>query len=241
MIDEKLTAIADNMAALYTAGQKDVQQRFWDAFQKNGTRTDYKNAFGGEGWTEEFFKPRYSMQPKDAYMMLRYNPCQIDLAAMLEEQGITLDFSRCTDFTQAFFYSSFTRLPVIDFTGTRNGYNIECFSYCHELKTIDLLIIREDNTINNSAFVYNESLENIRFQGVIGDSLNLGWSEKLTRESIENIFAHLSTTATGKTLTLSRAAVDQAFMDEEGLAGSALDAWVLLAESRPNWTIDLIE
>ena len=256
-VNEKMTALADTIRAatgeteklsiegmtdaiarVQTAAKKARDREFWDVYQKNGNRADYKNAFSGEGWTEEFFKPRYSMQPTDAYMMFRYNPCRIDLQALLEEQGITLDFSKCTDFMQAFFYTGFTRVGVIDYTGTRQGYNIETFAYSRYLKTIDKLVIREDHTFNSSAFFENTALEELRIQGIISSDMDLRWSPRLSRESMENIVSQLSDTATGKTLTFSREAVETAYWSDSAMGPDA--RWEELVQRKPNWNIVMV-
>ena len=58
---------------------------------------------------------------------------------------------------------------------------------------------------------------------------------KLTRASIENIINHLSDNVSGKTLTLSKTAVNNAFPD----TGNNAD-WGALVMAHQNWIISLV-
>ena len=67
----------------------------------------------------------------------------------------------------------------------------------------------DENTVFNNAFNYCTALKNVTFEGVIGQDINIRWSP-LTADSIRSIIEHLSDTASGKTLTLSKKAVNNA-------------------------------
>lgn len=58
-IAEKLTTVAENQQRVYDAGKQAEYDRFWDAYQQNGTRGSYSYAFGGVAWTDETLKPKY--------------------------------------------------------------------------------------------------------------------------------------------------------------------------------------
>lgn len=58
-IADKLTTIAENMPRVYEAGQKSEYDRFWDAFQSNGTLTEYSFAFGGASVNDGWYNPKY--------------------------------------------------------------------------------------------------------------------------------------------------------------------------------------
>lgn len=57
---EKLATIAENELKVHEAGEKSEYDRFWDAFQTNGTRTTYSYVFCGFGWTDEVYQPKYN-------------------------------------------------------------------------------------------------------------------------------------------------------------------------------------
>jgi hypothetical protein len=97
----------------------------------------------------------------------------------------------------------------------------------------------------SSTFKGCANLKNIVFEGVIGEDINFQWSTKLTEASIRSIITHLSDTASGKTLTLSKVAVDNAFMfsgDGGDVPGTdeSNPYWPQLRDSKPNWTITLV-
>ena len=64
-IADKLLTIAENEQKVYNAGYWEgyygYHNEFWDAFQVNGTRTDYHMAFSGGGWTDMIFQPKYDL------------------------------------------------------------------------------------------------------------------------------------------------------------------------------------
>lgn len=57
-IAEKLTTVAENVPKVYEAGKKAEYDDFWDAYQRNGTRTNYHTAFR-TGWTDAIYNPKY--------------------------------------------------------------------------------------------------------------------------------------------------------------------------------------
>ena len=236
MIDEKLTAVAENVPQVYAAGQKSEYDRFWDDFQKNGNRTDYEQAFASPQWNDVTFKPKYDFILGGGYFgyqMFR-RITVTNLAETLENQGVRLDTSGCETLGFMFQSSATQRIPEINCTGITNYSNgLEYAFYdCSKLKTIDKLVVTEELSYNQT-FNYDYALENIVFEGVIGQNVYFGASPKLSRASIENIVDHLSATATGKTLTLSEAAVIAAY-------GNLDDEWTTIMSGKDNWTISLV-
>lgn len=122
-----------------------------------------------------------------------------------------------------------TKQPL-DLTAVSSDNIGGLFQSCMKLVTIRQMTVLERHILS-TAFNNCTALENITFGGVIGRDINFQWSPKLSRASIENIMEHLSTTDSGQSITFSKTAVDAAFTDEE---------WATLANTRPNWTINLI-
>ena len=91
-------------------------------------------------------------------------------------------------------------------------------------------------------FGYCNKLEEVRIEGTIGQNgLDLRWSTKLSRASIESIINALSDTTSGLSITLSLAAVNRAFAYvENGDDGSINQPWLDLVASKPNWAINLV-
>ena len=187
-------------------------RRFWDAFQNYGSRNFY----------DQMFCAQYGGWDDETY-----NP-RYDILCEGSE-GARQTFASNRKLTS-------TKVPI-RCKNTRLAYT---FAYCTALKTIPLLTLEGITQINN-AFTGCNALETITIGGEIPLSIDFQWSAKLTRESIESIVNALSDTATGQTLTLSQAAVDAAFFEEESAgAGSDSGAWAALVESKSNWTITLV-
>jgi hypothetical protein len=150
-----------------------------------------------------------------------------NLAEILERNGVVFDFSKNVYFDYFAYASAIKHFPVINITSA--SYNGSMFGYCRGLVTIDKLVVEAQNTYNN-AFVNCTSLANIVFEGVIGNNISFAQSP-LTKESITSVINALSTTATGKTLTLNMTAKEAAFTADE---------WTTLTATKTNWTISLV-
>lgn len=234
-VAEKLTLIAENEPKIYGKGKADYADEFWDTLQQNGTRTDYSRCF--TGWIKEmkpFFKPKYDMLVKNANNMFTYNKAIEDLPSVCEEQGITLDFKQCTNFSTAFYGSEMLRIGTVDTTAASTL--AETFCNCAKLQTIDLLILKEDGsqTLSNKPFVGCSSLENITVSGTVGSSgLSFADCPGLTAASLASILTALSkdsTTASGKSITFAKANKTAIEADESALAqyNAALSAgWTI--------------
>lgn len=212
-------------------GKQAEYDRFWDAYQENGKRTDYRFAFSGLGWTAETLKPKYDIIPKSVQLMFRAMQIPVNISDFFESQGVVLDFSKTTSFAEMVLDSNIIGFGTVD---TRAASNINyAFSTAKNLQTIRLLILKDDGSqLVTAAFNNCPALVDITFEGVIGKSgLNLQWSTKLSKASIESIVGCLSTTTSGLSITLSKTAVNAAFTTEE---------WTALEQTRPNWTISLV-
>ena len=103
------------------------------------------------------------------------------------------------------------------------------------LRTIYLLDVVESVTYTNW-FSNCTALENISMSGTIGNDFDIRWAP-LTKASIESIVGCLSSTASGKTLTLNKDAVNKAFginVDDESTF-SAGSEFYMLRHSKDNW------
>lgn len=233
-IADKLTTIAENEQKVYDAGYNDgVKQAedaynlglyegkeaewnaFWDALQQNGEKIYYSYLFSGKGWNDNTFKPKYDIVPNGgngAYGMNStfYTTGITDLAAALERAGVILDTSKERQLNYAFGYSALTRIPTISLVSATTGTN-RIFYYNANLKTIDKVIVTENNTyagwFNNSP-----ALENITFEGVIGNDLDMSPCPLLTSASVKSIVDCLcvmdfsDSNWGNKTLTMSQSA-----------------------------------
>lgn len=224
-----------------TVGKQEEYDAFWNVYQENGTRTNYQyGAFGGDGWTDKIFKPKYPIKVIFGYGM--FTGCQLTKIK-------DIDFSLAGDLIQVMYICQ--RLEEVGVVNAPLSTNASMsFSGDYKLHTIEKLVIGEQCAFDRT-FVNCSALENITFEGVIGNDINFQWSTKLTRASIESIINHLSDTASRKTLTLSKEAADNAFPCpiEDGNGGwinvgcGGNGEWLeLIAPKVENgkWIIDLV-
>ena len=239
---EKLTTIAENMPKVYEAGKDAEYNSFWDAYQQNGERADYHTGFAGKGWNEHTFKPKYDIKPTNAYMMFYQIPenANIDLVKTAEEQGIEFDFSNCTNFTYFAYSPGVVRLGTID---TRSAKSFPQFLGSNgKLHTIEKLILKDDGTqtISNELWFLPTGLVNITIEGKLGASVRCV-AKGMTKKSMQSFISSLYEESVGKTLTLSKVAVDREFETAAGLDnGTSSTEWDEIINTKPNWTISLV-
>ena len=140
-ISEKLTTIAENVPKVYNAGYEKGKAEggggdtfydaFWDDFQRNGVRTDYKDTFD-ENWTGNSFYPKYDLKPTstNGEKMFNYfgrytSEPYFNLKERLEECGVVLDFSGCTTIHGVFEQARITDVGKTDILVTGKTENEE--------------------------------------------------------------------------------------------------------------------
>lgn len=252
-VAEKLSAIGNNMARVYDTGfekghdqgfeegKQAEHDAFWDAFQ-TAPRTRWDGAFQNSCWNDDTFYPKYDLViTGSAASLFRYSGIT-DLEKRLEECGVILDTSEATNLNCGFGESNLTVMPTINLTKcTTSGATNGLFGGSGSLKTIRKIIVSEVTVFSNSFEC--SRLENITFEGAIGNDIDFNSCTKLTEVSIRSIIEHLSDTASGKTLTLSKVAVDNAYgwyIGDSFAPGSSSGTWNELVVSKPNWTITLV-
>lgn len=222
-------------------GMQTEYDKFWDTYQGFGDRTDYQYAFYGPTWTDENFKPKYDIILASGYSgsSLFNRSIITNLAETLEKQRVKLDTSNCGYLASMFQNSLTIRIPEINLTHAAD-YTVESIASMFSgaaVETIDKLIVVRALQYT-STFFNCANLKNIAFEGTIGNSIDFHWSTLLTKASITNIVEHLSTAASGQTLTLSSIAVNREFETSEGANDGMNSAdWEAITANRSNWTI----
>lgn len=223
----------DGVDEVYEAGKQSEYDRFWDAIQQNGARTQYTGTFCF--MTSEIFKPKYDIRPTNAFYMFDHFVDEIDMVEHLAGLGVTLDTSACTNFQNWLLWSHIRRVGTIDLASS----TYVNFYYAYLLETIDRLVVSNKHTGFN--FQGCGSLKNVNVDGEIAASINLGESKKLTQTTIVSFFTALSTATSGLSITLSLAAVNKAFeIAGDDNNGSVSTEWAELVATRSNWTVNLV-
>ena len=229
----------------FDAGKQAEYDAFWDAFQRNGSRNSYVACFGGDNWNNGLLNPKYPITPTANGSYLFYsNSMGGDLVEYFKNIGKVLDLTNVGNANSTFQYSQFTRIGKI-YHNESNWYS--AFYGCSKLVTIDEVGNSDENgnaQFATSTFTGCSALINITIRGKITGNTDLKDSKQLSKASITNIINHLSDTASGKTLTLSKTAVDNAWAWEDWdgsmQPGSTDGAWVELKRSKSNWAITLV-
>ena len=238
-IKDKLITISENIPKVYDAGvaqgvaegKKSEYDKFWDACQDYGNRTNYERAFAGIGWTDANFYPKYDIRLEGETNAQAFHANQVtNLKQRLEECGVVLDTSKCAFMYQTFQQSVSKVLPTIDMRNATSSTNY-CFYNC-EAETIEKVIISEQTNLAATTFGAMWELKNITIEGVIAKGgLTFNASHNLTKASITSIINALSPTTSGLAITLSQTAVNKAFTTSE---------WDALIATKTNWTISLV-
>lgn len=208
-------------------GQEEGKQAFWDAVQQKGNRTNYTYAFAY--WGDIDFIPKYPIRPTVAnYMFFVSKITEIP-------DGTNLDFSQSTAMTYVFSSCSIQR--VVPTISTVSASDLSAlFGWNSAIKEIGEIVLKEDGS-QKVTYMFDicYNLEVVNFRGKFGQNISFAQSTKLSHDSIVSIVNALLETASGKTLTLSKTAVNNAF---EG--GSTGPEWLSLIATKSNWTISLV-
>lgn len=234
-------AIVQNIGRAYDAGRKDEYDSFWDMFQQEGKRTAYSYGFADWGW--EYARPKYKVIPSGDYIifLFSYNIYlkKIEAAYFDLSTNPYMSDTNMNAGNQRVFGNCYA-LEEIEDIGIQAAYYYRTFYKCRKLHTVSVVRFRPTSLIYEAFFECN-SLANLRIEGTIGqDGLDLHWSAPLTKASITSVVNALSTTSSGKTVTLPLAAVKREFATAAGANnGNTSAEWLALAGTKSNWTITL--
>lgn len=110
----------------------------------------------------------------------------------------------------------------------------------YNCKALESLVIgAKVSSVQVNTFYGCTGLVNVEVKGTIASNIAFTQSTLLSYDSITSIIEHLSDTATGKTLTFSKTAVDNAFKTDINPEGSTTRDWAMLVSTKSNWTIKL--
>ena len=269
-IADKLQTIADNTQKVFNAGfvegqefggynegfdagKKAEREAFWDAYVDGLEGYGFERAFSNNQWGFRNFFPQRDIKPVGGARFLFYNfgsttdgvtDAAGDLAQRFRDCGVVLDTSKATSLSYAFAYARISCIPEIDVTGLV-GSSPELFAYTWYYLTKIEKIITSETVTYNDWFVNCAALAEIRFEGKIGNDINLQWSTKLSNASIESLLNAACNRpdpdGNPMTVTLSKTAVDKAYETSEGANdGSVGNNWVLGWEANRNFEIRLV-
>ena len=220
----------------YEIGKQAEYDRFWDNFQQGGKRKKYFYAFAGTGWNPDTFNPRYPIKIVERVTADRY--CESMFAGFMNDSPKNLmsltpevvDFSEAKLIQNTFDNACFDTVTV-DFTNATSLYNAFIAHKGGAIRVINLKVT--DKCTNYSgAFHSCTNTEEVNFteDSAIAASIDFK-SCPLTKASIDSVYNALSGTATGKTVSFNKAAVNAAY---------TTDDWDALVAEKSNWTFTLV-
>lgn len=138
----KPSDFADKIEEVYNAGQNaggggDSMDAFWDVYQEYGNRANYAYAFGGRGWTDETYKPKYPIATNGAFGYIYSN-------SLITDTVVPLVFKQHNS-TQVFANSKLQSIPSI--TVVRNQTFTNWFVGCSDLVEI---LFTDESVIGNN-------------------------------------------------------------------------------------------
>ena len=156
-IAEKLIRQKQDFDKVYEAGKKDYQGDFWDIYQGNGMAKSYAYSFGGAGWTDDIYNPKYDIiiNYTAAYMYaetkITDTKIVIDLANGAGSRSTSYMFnasslvtirklivSETTQFSNTFRNCKALENITIEGTIGQNGFDV---SYSNKLSATSLMSI----------------------------------------------------------------------------------------------------
>lgn len=118
--------LAEKINEVYEAGKKAEYDSFWDAYQENGNRRDYSNAFYNK-WNDETFKPKYDIIATSAYSACGYSN--------MSTINVVFDLSGASN-TSSLFYSCHNLKTIKKIIVSEKNTISNWFTYCNSLEYV---------------------------------------------------------------------------------------------------------
>lgn len=212
---------------------------FWNIYQQNGNRTNYHYAFGGQGWTDETFKPKYNITVTQGNMLFD-SSLITNLKKILNDAGVSLDFSKATSVQYPFRLSTVTDIGILDFS--KAGHLNYLFHQCRYLKNVEKVILNANGTQSfNTTYSFGECdvLEHMPVEGAIGRDINLQWSplDLESAKSIINALVNYSGTANEYVYTVKFSSTTTEYLTADGETSPNSNTWTEYAFDK-GWNIE---
>lgn len=234
---ENLEIIAENVPKVYEAGKKSEYDAFWDEYQSNGSRRNYKYGFAGVGWDDSTFNPKYDIVASTSLGMFQEAGIT-DLVGILNRNNVKLTITSTSAATNIFYGLKVTELPELDFSSVASYGS--AFYGCTALTRIEKIKLHSSGNQSCASAFYNCSkLTDITFEGVIGRDMNLS-ACPLTVSSLKSVIQALKQcdaytyTVTFKSSAFSKLEAEGATAEYNGVACT----WAELIDNK-KWNLTL--
>ena len=226
--------VAGGTSDRYEEGKQAEYDAFWDVYQQNGNRTYYRFGFCGSGWCADTFKPKYpiTISGNGEYAFGLFDYQAPDRENLVDLSVLNIDWSKVTSFSRTFYSANLLDTGFVDTTGCTTLSSTFASAASKGFITKITLKVKASTTYT-TPFNSQPHLTDLMFteDSVIGNSgIDLSDSKLLSKASFQSAINALSSTASGKSITFSKTARENAFTDEE---------WSALVATKTNWTISL--
>jgi hypothetical protein len=232
--------LSEKVDEVYAAGQTQGERAMWDTITNYNTKIDYEKTFSESGY--EYITPPYKIYPK---YKRSANQTFIDAKMLKKIETKYFDFSqksRGTDNQSAYYYTFYncSNLEEIEDIGMQADYGYSTtFASCIKLKKIACVRSDENTLYNGEVFNFCNALEEVRFEGVIGQNgLNLRWSGKLSKASLLNIIGCLKDFRQYETVTKELTADRTQVVTTGAFVEGQEYNWSFYCGEYPGWLVD---
>lgn len=192
-VSDKINAqeFPEKIDEVYEKGILHGQEDFWRMFTNNGERKSYYYAFfdadfSGETIPEGLCRPRLKNSSFRAMDRMFSSYKGTTIPKGIDCSSIDL---RTSIGAQVFYQSSY--LTEIYDMGICSADNMTgWYGYCYALKKIEKIRV-DENTMYSTTFQQTTELQDVTFEGIIGQNLTMSDCKKLTRASLLNIISCL--------------------------------------------------
>ena len=230
---------------IFDEGKQSEYDRFWDAFQDNGNRTDYANAFIDFGWQPDTLRPKYTCKVvQGGGMFTRCYWRRPNIVEPMDISHISIDVTEATN-CGAMFANANIKAVTLIFGDKITSLNNAFTKGSGDGKPMEItLLVPNPNCDWTNAFAYHNVKELNLLEGtVIGTGgFNVQWATGLSKANITSIINALSDSTNGLSVTLSTAAVAEAFRTPGSTLpdGVLSKEWKSLVTTKPFWNIILV-
>jgi hypothetical protein len=175
----------------YEVGQQEEYDKFWNAFQRNGLRTQYSYAYADMMLDNHMLTLKYTVKPETADYMFYMARASSPLTLKADK----FDFSGCKSMRYAFAdRNSISTFELVDLTGCTDSSSLNYAfydGYGGRIKEAINIKSNEKTYYSSNTFGYCSELVNLSIDGTIGKTINLSACTKLSLESAKNVLTAL--------------------------------------------------
>ena len=223
-IADKLTTIAENIPKVYDKGKADVELKFWEMLTDNGNRIHFQYAFGSSDYTGYSYVKPIKIKGNAQRIFYNYSgteyPKNIDFSEIDTSKAYNSEY-----YSMWFRYgTNITTVPDMGIPALP-GYP-DMYANMPNLHTI-VIVRSNENTMFTGTFASCPKLENITFEGTIGQNISFSGCNELTHDTLVHIIEHLKDYGETATHTLTIGSTNLAKLSDTEKAIATQKGWTL--------------